>query len=386
MASAGRHGGDDDADSMLSEGQATGVAFSHLSLDEEMRSLTTTGGLSILRDPPQAPPRQQQTGTAAATGGAPLRSRSRSKSKGRNPAEDAAPRALSRGRTPGKSKVRRFINDNLIPARGIWGGAGDGGWDDAHLAAVLDHYYIELSHRSFLEPLMADREVLRAYRRGEVGYLPAQSAAARTPAPAAALRRAPTPLTLRSWLGASYAAIRGERSLLLREARRALAAPSGHAPLMLEGLEALVVSLILTGGVGAVMGRGGGETEAALDACVGVELACALTARPAVLDGRLELPFESSYLRLLSHGLASFYRIPSVSVGSEAEGGRRVLVGPVPLEVTDHVAAACAHLRGAPRGVPSGGVADGVREGSEGLVPLFVTYVRSLGAGGGCTV
>jgi len=79
-------------------------------------------------------------------------------------AEPARP--LSRGRqVAGRRRVQRWVNDNLVPSLGLLRG---GLLSEEELAERLEHLYIRVEHRSFLEPLASHRELLREFRRGHV--------------------------------------------------------------------------------------------------------------------------------------------------------------------------------------------------------------------------
>ena len=306
--------------------------------------------------------------------------RGRSRSKGRHPAEDAAPRVVSRGRTPaGKRKLQRFVNDHLIPARALWGGV-----IEEQFAAILDYYFIELPHRSFLEPLLGDRALLRAFRRGEVGSAVCQPPAA---AVAAASESPPPPssstVSLRGYLNARYKGISGgsrTRSVLLREARRALsAAGASSSRTLLWGLELIILNFICCGSVEQLLPI----TSEGVEEVVGVELASALLSRPVVREGGLEFAMESSYVRLLTHGLCAFYGATSDSDST----AHRLRV--TPPDAMAHVVFACKQLnRGrsvtdAPA-IVTGGAAGGVSPDESALsrvdVPLFIAFVQSLGS------
>jgi hypothetical protein len=77
-------------------------------------------------------------------------------------------RPVSRGRPAGKRKSLRFLNDNLIPARSLWGLSA---FSPDEVADRLAHIAISVDHHTLFEPLLNDssnRELLAAFRRGEL--------------------------------------------------------------------------------------------------------------------------------------------------------------------------------------------------------------------------
>lgn len=206
-------------------------------------------------------------------------------------------RPPSRGRTPaGKRKSLRFINDNLIPARSIWG--RDGVTEDA-IAERLEHMYIKLDHHSVFETLLTDdahRDLLVAFRRGEQLSVPR----AAPPAP----RRAPRATEVLSHLFGRVD--RRTRALLLRHVR----IEGGGGAAFVASCE-LLLQALMDGGPAAGLAEFAAAAEHVFlrapaweEAPLGVTLALA--------DG---------YHRVLVAGLAQFYGLRSVQWEEEEEAG-----------------------------------------------------------------
>lgn len=82
-------------------------------------------------------------------------------------ASASEPRAVSRGRTAGRRKSLRFLNDNFVLSRGYWGPVT---YED-EISGRLEHMLISVEHRTAFERLLTEEsneELLSAFRRGEV--------------------------------------------------------------------------------------------------------------------------------------------------------------------------------------------------------------------------
>ena len=227
-----------------------------------------------------------------------------SNTRGRSPAEDGVlSRAPSRTKTPaGRRRVNRFLNDNLVSVAAILGTTHSA----EELAATLEHLTLKISHRSFVEPLLADRELLRTFRRGEVSTAQPPSRQHRGDASA--------PETVAGVLREAYQRLpRWIKPLMLAEARRDAAGrgcdaatrpgASNAEPTLLIGLE-LVAMMLIDGSLDKpVEGK-------QLQQLFGYELSGSVTditvggsdAAPSLL-----ITFDDSYSRQLLMGVAAFY-------------------------------------------------------------------------------
>ena len=247
-------------------------------------------------EPPQPPPPPH-----------PRSRRSTSRGRAASPS-DLRPRLHPRGRSAGRGATRRFINDNFLHARMLFGMLWNpaAAWSEEELAHRLEHMAVRLPPSvSFLAPLTADRELLRAFRRGEG-----------VPTPAHAAAPAREAMTLRALLRGCYARVeRGARPALLREARRTLAAlraggGEGPPPLLLA-LEARLQRFMDDP-------RGGAGVPCASALVAPARASAAACGGPA-LDFELSEPFH----RLLLHALCAFYSLRSL--GLDAADGRRLV-------------------------------------------------------------
>lgn len=277
-----------------------------------------------------------------------------SNSRGRTPADDGAlPRAPSRTKTPaGRRAVRRFLNDLLIVPASLWGGITE---DD--LARTLEHMTLKLEHRSFLAPLLGDRELLRAFRRGEVD---GRENGARTPARprhGGDALKSGAALLADAWMRVD----RQLRPTLLTEARRAAARPArdgGGVVTLLVGLERLLLLFIDGRLATALDGAGGADAVAALGPVLGDE-ATGSVVSVAVVDGAasagergdaepaLVVGLDDTYSQLLLTGLAAFYCLRIArgrsGGGGGGDGGRAVVPRVRTVTLTRATGAATVH-------------------------------------------
>ena len=319
-------------------------------------------------------------------------------------------RPVSRGRTPaGKRKSLRFINDNLIAARSLWAHAG---LLEDEVAERIAHMYISVEHHSVFETLLTDeqhRDVLVAFRRGELG--------APVHAVASQKRRAPRVSEILSTLFARVN--RRARALLLRDMR----SEGGTGSAFVVSCEFALLSLL--------DGCGDEVSTSAFDpAMEHIVLRAPLWQREEGVGGgsaeggagraSLTLALADGYHRLLVEGLAQFYGLRSETWEEEqGEAGARcvrltlrgtredveaaateeaslerfgataistvrralsavILGAPLsPVEGSCRDARESGHL-GAPGSAVSGGLS-----AAPPLVPLFSVYARSLNDRGG---
>lgn len=315
-------------------------------------------------------------------------------------------RPVSRGRTPaGKRKSLRFINDNLIAARSLWAHAG---LLEDEVAERIAHMYISVEHHSVFETLLTDqqhRDVLVAFRRGELGA----PVHAETPQK----RRAPRVSEILSTLFARVN--RRARALLLRHVR----SEGSLGSAFVVSCEFALLSLM--------DGCGDDALKSAFDpAMEHIVLRAPLLQREEDNMGgaawrgagsaSLTLALADGFHRLLVEGLAQFYGLRSETWEEHGEAGARcvklTLRGTRGLEAAEAApeevladrfgTAALATVRralsavilGAPPAVVEGSTSMDARESgplgapdsaasdvsaaAPPLVPLFSVYARSL--------
>lgn len=293
--------------------------------------------------------------------GSPLRAggpRPLSNSRGRvNTFADLRPRAPSRGKSAGRRATRRFVNDTFAHAWGLV-------WDatmlnEAELADRLAHMQLSLPrYRPFLEPLTESRDLLRAFRRGEIGSL--------SDAPARAPTAAAGEITMRSLLQSWYGRVdKRIRPVLLKEARRSVRAASERKPSFLMALELLLqrfsdgtAGALPLGDLDALERELGEEFSSALQSPIRLEPDTEDEAADAPTTGTSALPpprrltlllhfSENPFWRVLTHAVASFYSLRSQSWDDSVSGARLMRVRLPARHVGDSTATGQVNL-GAP--------------------------------------